>query len=49
MELEEGHFLLGWASKHPRVEEAQNLHVESDEPISLADIVSRLSEERAEN
>ena len=49
MELEEGHFLLGWSSKHPRVEEAQNLHAESDESISLADIVSRLSEERAEN
>lgn len=49
MELEEGYFLLGCSPKHPRVEVAQNLHVESDEPISLADIVSRLSEERAAN
>ncbi len=48
-ELEEGHFLLGWSSNHPRVEEAQNLHAESVESISLADIVSRLSEERTEN
>jgi len=48
MELEEGYFLLGWSSKHPRVEEAQNLYVESDESTSLADIVSRLTVERAE-
>ncbi len=46
VELEDGSFLLGWSSNHPRVEEAQNLHAESIDNISLADIVSRLSDER---
>ncbi len=47
--LEEGHFLLGWSSNHPRVEEAQSLHAESANTISLADIVSRLSDEKNEH